>query len=129
MPVLLLVEKTPVGRQHRHRREGEVPENIGLAKDGILLIRILIIMKDHDPACEEPDCRCQKLGAIGRGKAVVVRHLQGAAGITHRLREMGFREDSQVTVICPGGALIAQVMGSRVCLSREMADAVLVTPA
>jgi len=94
-----------------------------------LLIRILSIMNMHDPACEEPDCRCQELGAIGRGKAVVVRHLKGAAETTRRLREMGFREDRTVTVICPGGALIASVMGSRVCLSREMAEAVLVTPA
>jgi Fe2+ transport system protein FeoA len=94
-----------------------------------LLIRILSIMNVHDPACEEPDCRCQELGAISRGKAVVVRHLKGAAETTRRLREMGFREDCTVTVICPGGALIASVMGSRVCLSREMAGAVLVTPA
>lgn len=86
-------------------------------------------MKESDPACEEPHCRCQKLGVIARGKSVTVRHLIGAVETTRRLREMGFREEGEVTVVCPGGALIAQVMGSRVCLSREMAEAVLVTPA
>ena len=84
-------------------------------------------MRNHQPACDEPECRCQRLGEAQRGKPVIVRHLQGSEETTRRLREMGFREDAPVTVVCPGGSLIAQVMGSRVCLSREMAAAVLVT--
>ena len=83
-------------------------------------------MIDAHPPCKEPDCRCRKLGEIGRGKSVIVRHLRGGVDDNLRLREMGFREEVPVTVVCAGGSLIAQVMGSRVCLSRELAEAVLV---
>ena len=57
---------------------------------------------------------------------MVVRHLTGEADDCRRLREMGFQEDTALNMVCAGGAVIVQVRGTKVCLSRRMADSVLV---
>jgi Fe2+ transport system protein FeoA len=56
-----------------------------------------------------------------------VRHLEG--NDSQRLRELGFNESAEVRVVCAGSAVIAQVHGSKICLSRRMAEAILVVPA
>ena len=60
---------------------------------------------------------------------MVVRHLHGASGDCHRLREMGFHEMAEVRLVCAGGAIIAQVQGAKICLSHSMAQSILVATA
>jgi Fe2+ transport system protein FeoA len=79
--------------------------------------------------CLHEGCICQPLSTARRGESVVVRHLTGDAGDCRRLREMGFRENTALSVVCVGGAVIAQVHGAKVCLSRSMAESVLVAGA
>jgi Fe2+ transport system protein FeoA len=81
---------------------------------------------NEKPACEDDSCVCRPLSAVRRGQRVVVRHLRGEAGDCRRLREMGFHEQAEVELVCGGPAVLAQVRGSRVCLSGRMADSVLV---
>jgi len=79
--------------------------------------------------CPHEGCICQPLSTARRGESVVVRHLAGEPDDCRRLREMGFRENMALSVVCVGGAVIAQVQGAKVCLSRSMAEAVLVAGA
>ena len=58
---------------------------------------------------------------------MVVRHLEGEA--VQRLRELGFNESTEVKIVCAGSAMIAQVHGSKICLSRRMASGILVVSA
>lgn len=78
------------------------------------------------PACASDHCVCQPLPTAKRGERVVIRHLHGASGDCHRLRELGFHEAAEVQLVCSGGAIIAQVQGSKICLSRHMAQAIMV---
>ncbi len=80
------------------------------------------------PACDHDGCVCHPLSTAKRGDRVVVRHLQGATGDCHRLREMGFLESAEVRLVCAGSAVIAQVKGAKVCLSHHMARSILVAP-
>lgn len=52
--------------------------------------------------------------------------LNGCHGTCHRLREMGFCENAQVTKISKGGSTICTVCGSRVALSRKLAKSIVV---
>ena len=79
--------------------------------------------------CTHEGCICQPLSIARRGESVVVRHITGEAADCQRLREMGFREEERVSVVCVGGAIIAQVHGTKVCLSRAMAERILVAAA
>lgn len=81
------------------------------------------------PACQQDGCICQPLPTVKRGERVRVRHLQGDADACHRLREMGFHEMAEIRMVCAGGAVIAQVQGTRVCLSHRMAESILVATA
>ena len=76
--------------------------------------------------CPHDGCICQPLSTARRGESVIVRHLTGEADECRRLRELGLREESSLTVVCSGGAVIAQVRGAKICLSRRLAATVLV---
>lgn len=52
--------------------------------------------------------------------------LTGCQGTCHRLREMGFCENAQVTKISKGGSTVCTVCGSRVALSRKLAMSIVV---
>jgi Fe2+ transport system protein FeoA len=80
-------------------------------------------------SCPHEGCICQPLTTARRGVSLVVRHLVGSQNDRQRLLEMGFREQAYVSVVCAGGAVIAQVQGAKICLSRSMAESVLVTAA
>lgn len=80
-------------------------------------------------SCPHEGCICQPLTTARRGESLVVRHLVGGHDDRRRLREMGIREQAFVSVVCAGGAVIAQVQGAKICLSRRMAETVLVTAA
>jgi ferrous iron transport protein A len=64
-----------------------------------------------------------------RGVTVRVADVRGEAGVCTRLREMGFCEQAEVRVIQNTGAMVCQVCGVRVCLSRELAENILVAAA
>jgi Fe2+ transport system protein FeoA len=76
--------------------------------------------------CPLDGCICQPLSTARRGESLVVRHLTGEPDDCRRLREMGLRERASISVVCIGGAVIAQVQGAKVCLSRRMAETVFV---
>jgi Fe2+ transport system protein FeoA len=42
------------------------------------------------------------------------------------LRELGFREEAELRLVCVGGAIIAQVQGAKICLSHHMAQSIMV---
>ena len=78
------------------------------------------------PACDHDDCVCQPLPTVKRGQWMIVRHVLGKAGDRQRLQEMGFREQAEVKIVCSGGSIIAQVQGAKICLSRSMAQSIMV---
>lgn len=63
------------------------------------------------------------------GERVRVSRLLGQPALCHRLREMGFCEMAEVRVVQNNGSLICQVCGSKVGLSRALAEAIFVEPA
>lgn len=86
----------------------------------------LSIASMPSPSCPHEGCICQPLLSAKRGERVVVRHLPGDTAQALRLRELGFMEKAEISVVCSGGAIIAEVQGARVCLSQHMARHILV---
>lgn len=62
------------------------------------------------------------LHRVPHGKKVKVCRLEGEPNLCHRLREMGFCEEAEVSVVRNCGALICQVCGSKVGLSSRLAE-------
>lgn len=65
---------------------------------------------------------------VPNGQKVRVFRLDGEMAACQRLREMGFCEEAEVKVLVNNGSVVCQVCGSKVGLSRQIADAVLVEP-
>jgi Fe2+ transport system protein FeoA len=63
------------------------------------------------------------------GQRVRVQKLSGQPALCHRLREMGFCEAAEVKILTKGGAMLCQVCNSKVCLSRQLAESILVDTA
>ncbi|MDA7866632.1 ferrous iron transport protein A [Verrucomicrobia bacterium] len=63
------------------------------------------------------------------GQRVRVQKLSGQPALCHRLREMGFCEAAEVKILNNGGAMLCQVCNSKVCLSRQLAESILVDTA
>ena len=68
------------------------------------------------------------LPQMSKGQRVRVQKLEGHESVCNRLREMGFCEESEVRILNNSGAMLCQVCGSKVCLSRQVADSILVEP-
>ncbi len=66
------------------------------------------------------------LNQVGVGCDVTIRFLSGPG--CERLRDMGFCEQMQVRKLSGGRNLICSVCGTRMAISRELADQVLVAP-
>lgn len=66
------------------------------------------------------------LNQVGVGCDVRIRVLNGPA--CERLRDMGFCEQLQVRKLAGGRNLICSVCGTRLAISRELAEQVMVTP-
>jgi Fe2+ transport system protein FeoA len=58
-----------------------------------------------------------------------IRALEGTESFCHRLREMGFCEQAQVKKLSDSGNLICSVCGTRLALSREVAEGIIVEQA
>lgn len=69
------------------------------------------------------------LRQVKPGQRVRVQKLSGHEATCHRLREMGFCEFAEVKILNSGGAMLCQVCNSKVCLSRQLAESILVDPA
>lgn len=57
---------------------------------------------------------------------VRVQRLSGQPALCRRLREMGFCEQAEVEILNKGGAMLCQVCNSKVCLSRKLAELIMV---
>ena len=68
------------------------------------------------------------LRELPKGRKARVFRLEGEPVACQRLREMGFCEKAEVKVLNNHGPVICQVCGSKVGLSKEIADAVFVEP-
>jgi Fe2+ transport system protein FeoA len=66
------------------------------------------------------------LNQVGVGCDVRIRFVSGPS--CERLRDMGFCEQLQVRKIAGGRNLICSVCGTRMVISRELAEQVLVAP-
>lgn len=66
------------------------------------------------------------LNQVGVGCDVQIRGLSGPA--CERLRDMGFCEQLQVRKLANGRNLICSVCGTRMAISRDLAEQVLVVP-
>jgi len=66
------------------------------------------------------------LSQVGVGCDVTIRFLSGPG--CERLRDMGFCEQMQVRKLAGGRNLICSVCGTRMAISRELADQVMVAP-
>jgi Fe2+ transport system protein FeoA len=66
------------------------------------------------------------LNQVGVGCDVMIRFLSGPG--CERLRDMGFCEQMEVRKLSGGRNLICSVCGTRMAISRELADQVLVAP-
>ena len=61
------------------------------------------------------------------GETVTIRKITGKDQIRQHLAELGFVEESDVTVVSElGGNLILQVKDSRVALDRTMANRIMI---
>ena len=67
------------------------------------------------PLCQLP------AGAVGR-----VRMLEGDAAFCQRVREMGFGEAAFITKVSGTETILCQVSGTRIALSHEAANNILV---
>jgi ferrous iron transport protein A len=66
------------------------------------------------------------LNQVGVGCDVTIRFLSGPG--CDRLRDLGFCEQLQVRKLAAGRNLICSVCGTRMAISRELAEQVLVEP-
>lgn len=66
------------------------------------------------------------LNQVGVGCDVTIRFLSGPG--CERLRDLGFCEQLQVRKLADGRNLICSVCGTRMAISRDLADQVMVAP-
>jgi ferrous iron transport protein A len=68
------------------------------------------------------------LSQVRAGTVVCIKQLAASSEITERLREMGFCEEQQIKLLSSEGNLICLVCNSRLGISAELAESILVTP-
>lgn len=68
------------------------------------------------------------LSSVRPGASVRVLKLEGQPDVCHRLREMGFTENSVIRCVQAGAACICQIQHARVGLSSQLARQILVEP-
>lgn len=68
------------------------------------------------------------LSAVRPGSSVRVLKLEGQPDLCHRLREMGFCENSVIRCVQASPACVCQVQQARVGLSSQLARQILVEP-
>jgi len=67
------------------------------------------------------------LSMVREGESVRIKDIQGGAGVTIRLREMGLSPGGMVSVVQnSGGPVIIQSCGSRIALGRGVSSKIMV---
>lgn len=59
---------------------------------------------------------------------VCIKQLSASPEMTDRLRELGFCEEQQIRLLARDSNLICQVCNSRLGISEELADSIIVQP-
>jgi ferrous iron transport protein A len=91
----------------------------------------LRLVNDSGPGCVPAGCPQPGLCPLNKvraGAAVRIKQLCAAPDVSHRLREMGLGEEQQVRLVSKQKHVICQVCQSRVALSHDLAEAILVEP-
>lgn len=88
------------------------------------------VMKFWDKFIKKDNCVCQA-SAKDLSQAKTSSHLKveclcGEEGICNRLREMGFCEAAVIEKVSDSGSLICKVCDSKVILSKELAQKIIV---
>ncbi|MEX1048004.1 MAG: FeoA family protein [Akkermansiaceae bacterium] len=78
------------------------------------------------PACDPETGRAMTLNQAKVGSDVRIQVLSGPG--CERLRDLGFCEQIQVRKLAGGRNLICSVCGTRMAISRKLAEQVLVRP-
>ncbi len=66
------------------------------------------------------------LSRVQAGNVVCIKQLEGAPELKERLRELGFCEEQRIKLLSRQSNLICQVCNARFCISKDLADAILV---
>ena len=76
------------------------------------------------------ECRhtCCPLSRVRNGMAVRIKRLPDAPDVTTRLREIGFCEEQVIRLIARQATYICQVCNSRLAISAQLAEGILVEP-
>ena len=78
-----------------------------------------------------PPANCEPqfpLNSVRAGSSVRIKQLRAEANICHRLREIGFCEEATVRLINSRTTVVCQVCNSRLAISTELAEQILVVP-
>ncbi len=68
------------------------------------------------------------LSKVKAGSVVCIKQLSASPEMTDRLRELGFCEEQQIRLLARDSNLICQVCNSRLGISEELADSIIVQP-
>ena len=79
-----------------------------------------------DEGCPQPFL-CP-LSKVLEGTAVRIKRHSAAPEVIQRLREIGFGEEQQIKLLARQSNLICQVCGSRLGISAQLAETILVEP-
>jgi Fe2+ transport system protein FeoA len=85
----------------------------------------LTASKTEEVSCTQPLC---PLNRVKAGIAVRIKQLCASPELSDRLREIGFCEDQIVRLITSHSNIICLVCNTRLALSEQMAQRILVEP-
>ena len=74
--------------------------------------------------CAQPEC-CP-LSAVKAGSIVCIKQLDTSPEVTHRLRELGLREEQRIRLVSRQSTYICQVCNARLGLSEQLAANIIV---
>jgi len=80
---------------------------------------------EQESSCSNPLC---PLNRVRAGLAVRVRQLCAAPEVADRLREIGFCEDNIIKLLTSHNNIICLVCNTRLALSEQLAQSILVEP-
>jgi ferrous iron transport protein A len=80
---------------------------------------------ETEPTCPQPLC---PLNRVKAGIAVRIKQLCATPELTSRLREIGFCEDRVVKLLTSHNNIICLVCNTRLALSEQIAQQILVEP-
>ena len=83
------------------------------------------------PICPVAEGQCPQpelcpLSAVKAGSVVCIKQLDTSPEITHRLRELGLREEQRIRLVSRQSTYICQVCNARLGLSEQLADNIMV---